>query len=89
MVVDEPESSNQSSAPAQPSKQSFEIDQKPAGYELTGIIVHLGSSTHSGHYVAYIKKNGQWVLYNDRKVTVSEKPPIGGCYLSIWTRIAK
>jgi len=85
MIVDEPESNSQQ-APQVTSKQSFEIDQKSARYELTAIIVHLGSSTHSGHYVAYIKRNNQWILYNDRKVTVSEKPPIGGCYLSIWTR---
>ena len=24
-------------------------------YDLYGVIVHFGSSTHSGHYIAYVK----------------------------------
>lgn len=29
-------------------------------YELTGIVVHLGGSLYSGHYVSYIKSSGKW-----------------------------
>lgn len=32
-------------------------DQK---YELTGIVVHLGGSLYSGHYVSYVKSSGRW-----------------------------
>ena len=27
----------------------------PVGYSLTGVVVHHGSTTHSGHYVAFVK----------------------------------
>lgn len=36
--------------------------------QLVGFIVHSGSAT-SGHYVAYIQRNGQWKLYNDAAVS--------------------
>lgn len=29
-------------------------------YELTGIVVHLGGSLYSGHYVSYVKSAGRW-----------------------------
>lgn len=34
-------------------------------YTLKAVIVHLGKSVHSGHYVVYIKKDGKWTLFND------------------------
>lgn len=44
---------------------------KQAKYELTGVIVHHGGSTHSGHYIAYVKApNGQWHEMNDSTVSV-------------------
>ncbi|KAG5368093.1 Ubiquitin carboxyl-terminal hydrolase 14 [Yarrowia sp. E02] len=45
--------------------------EKPHKYELTGIICHKGTSVHAGHYVAYVKKDGEWVLFNDEKVVSS------------------
>jgi len=85
IIIDEDEKPIQQTTQP-PQKQNFQIDQNPSLYELSGIIVHLGTSTHSGHYVVYLKKNNEWVLYNDRKVSVSEKPPIGGAYLLIWSK---
>lgn len=38
-------------------------------YHLTGIVVHHGHSTHSGHYVAYVKApNDTWCEMNDSSV---------------------
>ena len=37
-------------------------------YEICGIIYHLGSSPHSGHYRAALRYRGQWLLYDDGKV---------------------
>jgi ubiquitin carboxyl-terminal hydrolase 5/13 len=39
-------------------------------YELFAIISHIGADTGSGHYVCHIKKNGQWAIFNDRKVRI-------------------
>ncbi|GJD07944.1 Transportin-1 [Galdieria sulphuraria] len=36
-------------------------------YQLLGAVVHLGSSTSSGHYVAYTHAGSHWILFNDEK----------------------
>ncbi|KAL2919671.1 hypothetical protein HK105_200585 [Polyrhizophydium stewartii] len=38
-------------------------------YNLHGIVIHIGSGPHSGHYVALIKSEGQWMLFDDNDVT--------------------
>ena len=45
----------------------------PAKFELQSIVCHKGASIHTGHYVAFIRKQiedegRQWVLFNDEKV---------------------
>ena len=55
-------------------------------YELTAIISHMGTSHLVGHYVAHIKKDGQWFIYNDEKVAKSENPPTELGYLYLYRR---
>ncbi|KAI9343369.1 hypothetical protein BD770DRAFT_398222 [Pilaira anomala] len=45
-------------------------------YELWGIVVHIGSGPHHGHYVAIIKSNGQWMLFDDDVVTQIQEDDI-------------
>lgn len=61
------------------------IDGEPR-YELLGFASHLGSNTSCGHYVAHIKKEGRFVLFNDAKVAVSQNPPTDLGYLYIYQR---
>ena len=42
---------------------------KPPPYELCGVLVHQGRTCDSGHYLAYVKCNGQWFKCNDSEVT--------------------
>jgi len=56
-------------------------------YKLIGFLVHLGSSVHSGHYVAYLLKENQWIQFNDRKVSKSVTPPTGAAYMYFFERI--
>ncbi|XP_053316176.1 ubiquitin carboxyl-terminal hydrolase 13 isoform X1 [Spea bombifrons] len=56
-------------------------------YELFGFISHAGTSTMSGHYVCHIKKEGRWVIYNDHKVSASERPPKDLGYIYFYRRI--
>lgn len=56
-------------------------------YKLKAVIVHLGKSVHSGHYVVYIKKEDGWALFNDEKVTVPEKAFLGKGYLYVYERV--
>lgn len=38
-------------------------------YDLVSVIVHHGSSTSSGHYIAYVKSSaGQWFIADDSRV---------------------
>lgn len=53
-------------------------------YELKAVIIHLGKSVHSGHYVAYIKTEKGWVLFNDEKVTTSNNPVLGKGYIYLY-----
>ncbi|CZT45282.1 related to ubiquitin thiolesterase [Rhynchosporium secalis] len=46
----------------------------PASFQLHSIVCHKGTSVHSGHYVAFVRKklpgetDPQWILFNDEKV---------------------
>jgi hypothetical protein len=42
---------------------------RPPPYELVGILVHQGQTCASGHYLAYVKKDGEWYRCNDSIVT--------------------
>jgi ubiquitin carboxyl-terminal hydrolase 5/13 len=58
-------------------------------YELIGFLQHKGTSALCGHYVATIKRDGRWVLYNDDKVAVypdDEPPQFGKGYLYLFRR---
>jgi ubiquitin C-terminal hydrolase len=47
-------------------EQTIEKD-KDRNYTLVGFIQHRGG-VDSGHYVAYVKKDGRWICYNDEHV---------------------
>jgi len=58
-----------------PVHGTFELTIKPdpnlneiIHFDLHGFIVHEGS-TNSGHYMAYIKRNGKWYQANDTSIT--------------------
>lgn len=61
------------------------IDNGSLKYKAIGGVVHLGKSTHVGHYVAFARKpiagKSQWVYYNDDKVYIAENPKLGKSYL--------
>ncbi|XP_062848799.1 ubiquitin carboxyl-terminal hydrolase 5 isoform X1 [Trichomycterus rosablanca] len=58
-------------------------------YELFAFVSHMGTSTMCGHYVCHIKKDQQWVIFNDQKVCASEKPPKDLGYLYFYRRVAE
>lgn len=55
-------------------------------YDMVGFASHMGSNTACGHYVAHIKKDGKFVLYNDEKVAVSQRPPLESGFLYLFKR---
>lgn len=56
-------------------------------YKLKAFVSHMGTSTHCGHYVAHIHKDGRWVIFNDGKVGASIDPPKDMGYLYFFERI--
>lgn len=48
--------------------QRFTVDGKPAQYRLLGCIDHLGQSTDTGHYTAYVRQGEQWHYADDARV---------------------
>lgn len=51
-----------------------EVIKDNKNYKLTGVIVHNGNRTGSGHYYSYKlnSKNGKWYEYNDSRVNEVE-----------------
>ena len=39
-------------------------------YNLSSLIVHIGASPNSGHYISIGKCNGTWEKFDDDSVTV-------------------
>ncbi|CAN0187122.1 unnamed protein product [Ectocarpus sp. 6 AP-2014] len=62
------------------------IDDGPGRYSLVGFISHVGKNTGCGHYVAHIRKEGRWAIFDDRKVAESEHPPLSLGYLYLFKR---
>jgi len=85
--MDDPDSEDemqvdQVSQSAEETKNAFDNTSPKSGvYALQSFVTHLGTSIHSGHFVAHIKKEGKWIYYNDSKVAITTEPPIGKGYI--------
>ena len=73
-------------APASAGGSVHKLSDGEPKYELRAFISHMSSSTHVGHYVCHILREGKWVIYNDNKVALSENPPKGLGYLYLYKR---
>ncbi|CAG9761371.1 unnamed protein product [Ceutorhynchus assimilis] len=69
------------------SQQNLKFRDGEGKYKLIAFISHMGTSTMAGHYVAHILKEGQWVIFNDSKVALSEHPPKDLGYVYIYERL--
>ncbi|KAF8481596.1 hypothetical protein DFH94DRAFT_401813 [Russula ochroleuca] len=45
-------------------------------YELFGIVVHIGSGPHHGHYVAIVKGPHSWLMFDDDKIEAIKESEI-------------
>ncbi|KAG0668507.1 hypothetical protein C6P45_004603 [Maudiozyma exigua] len=65
---------------AYPAKLSVESTYDPdykKEYELTGVVIHLGSSPQHGHYVSLCKsKVFGWLLFDDETVESVDEPTV-------------
>ncbi len=51
-------------------KLSSSLDDPDALYRLKCVVVHVGTTAGSGHYVAVVAVEGQWILFNDEQARV-------------------
>jgi len=65
------------------------LSNVPAQYALVGFVSHMGPNTASGHYVCHMRNgpHGKWAIYNDRKVAISEDPPLNLGYMYMYRRL--
>ncbi|KAG5683961.1 hypothetical protein PVAND_013216 [Polypedilum vanderplanki] len=73
-----------SSTPAVATKNYRDGEGK---YRLKAFISHMGVSSQVGHYVCHILKDDQWIIFNDNKVQISQRPPKDLGYLYLYERI--
>uniref|UniRef100_A0A8C4QUX2 ubiquitinyl hydrolase 1 n=1 Tax=Eptatretus burgeri TaxID=7764 RepID=A0A8C4QUX2_EPTBU len=69
------------------NQNALPVSDGPGRYRLFAFISHMGPSAKCGHYVCHVRKEGRWVIYNDEKVSISEKPPKDLGYLYFYKRI--
>jgi ubiquitin carboxyl-terminal hydrolase 5/13 len=79
-------SSGENEASASSGGPNAPLEDGEGKYTMVGMISHIGKNTGSGHYVAHIKHDGQWVIFNDEKVARSENPPLQHAYLYLFQR---
>jgi len=84
--LDAPEAPEATSSEVAAPVASETLSDGTGRYRLVAFVSHMGTSTSSGHYVAHIRKQGRWVLYNDTKVALSEDPPKDMGYLYVYAR---
>ena len=53
------------------SKYVQQANISPVKYRLLGIIVHIGPSSMSGHFIAYCRQDNSWYKFNDSIVSNS------------------
>ncbi|KAL6062058.1 Ubiquitin carboxyl-terminal hydrolase 5 [Balamuthia mandrillaris] len=87
MSLEEDAATTTSSASQSENRPSSTLRDGSSKYRLLGFISHMGSSTMTGHYVCHIKKEGQWIHFNDRKVSISDDPPKSMGYLYFFQRV--
>ncbi|KAK2197292.1 bifunctional Ubiquitin specific protease domain/Peptidase C19 [Babesia duncani] len=55
-------------------------------YEVVSFLSHVGATANSGHYLCHIKRNGQWVTFNDSQVTACNNVPLDAGYFYLFKR---
>lgn len=53
-----------------------DMDDPDRIYDLNAFVVHVGSGPHHGHYVAVVKHNDRWLLFDDETVETIDEADI-------------
>jgi len=80
------ESSAAQAGASSSSGPAITLDDGEGKYTMVGMVSHIGKHTGSGHYVAHLKRDDQWIIFNDEKVAISATPPLAHAYLYLYQR---
>ncbi|KAJ2656490.1 ubiquitin C-terminal hydrolase Ubp14 [Coemansia sp. RSA 1200] len=74
-----------------PGSSQADDSSKHSGYELTGLVLHKGTSVHCGHYIANVRHGltadeSRWFMFNDAKVAALKEPQPEQAYVYFFTR---
>lgn len=63
-----------------------------SAYKLVAFINHAGSSATAGHYIAHVRRDGEWLKFNDRVVSGGKPesgavPPLETAYMYFYERV--
>jgi len=56
------------------------VGNKTGWYELCAVITHKGRDADGGHYVAWVKHKGEWLLFDDATVSVVREEKVKEAY---------
>jgi ubiquitin carboxyl-terminal hydrolase 5/13 len=59
-------------------------ESAPGVYSIQSLITHLGNTPQIGHYVTHVKRNNEWILFNDNKVASTTSAPLAQAHLYFW-----
>jgi ubiquitin carboxyl-terminal hydrolase 5/13 len=70
------------------SGSAEDYDDGVGEYSLVGFISHIGRHPSHGHYVCHARRGpgGEWVIFDDQKVALSEAPPFDLGYIYLYRR---
>lgn len=49
-------------------------------FELVAIVLHIGQSADSGHYVTVVRESSKWLCLDDAKVSIQMATYVVSCY---------
>jgi ubiquitin carboxyl-terminal hydrolase 12/46 len=64
LVVAQRHPQSQSQSPPQPQQQAH----NNKAYQLLSVVIHIGNSSTTGHYVTCVRSRDQWLLFDDESV---------------------
>jgi ubiquitin C-terminal hydrolase len=50
--------------------------REPLPYDLKSFVCHYGADFKSGHYVSYVRRDGQWYLCDDSQVRIAREDEV-------------
>jgi len=57
-----------------------EADGLECLYELFAVVMHIGGSPNSGHYVTLIRHSGRWLRFDDESIDIAEEHDFHAAY---------